>query len=565
METSTNLGRVSLVPKGEYDPAAQYERLDLVRYHGAGYLVLRPVQGVTPADGTNYMLLVERGAAGPQGVQGDTGPQGEKGNDGTSFTVKGRFDTLEDLAAAHPTGTAGDAYAIGTEADNTVYLWSVDMAEWQNIGPLQGPPGLQGPQGPKGDKGDTGEQGPAGPKGDAGPAGPAGPAGADGASGSVGPQGPAGPGVPTGGSAGQVLAKNTAADYDTHWIDPPAGGGGGSLGIDASESIFGQAPYTLKVQVANPIFEKSSFPFGAIWSEVAYGKGKFVAVPLNETDKYAYSEDGISWIEATLPDTADLGAICYGGGKFVIGSGGGSGRRFILSSDDGINWTKSVPSANLSAGCIAYGNGRFVAGPANFKHGAYSDDGINWAIFDFPTPTIKAITYGNGKFVAISANGILYSQDGVDWATSLTSYDGQLMGVAYGNGTFVVTTLNRDRAYIEILYSKDGITWLSANVNISGCYASNVVYANNKFVASTGLYDNSLYSSHAAILCSTDGVNWVELTISEKNAVEGKVGGWVGIAYGDGKILILPRNSSKMLYTADFNLYTVSLNDVKII
>jgi len=32
--------------------------------------------------------------------------------------------------------------------------------------------------------------------------------------------------VPTGGTAGQVLAKNTAANYDTHWIDPPESGGG---------------------------------------------------------------------------------------------------------------------------------------------------------------------------------------------------------------------------------------------------------------------------------------------------------------------------------------------------
>lgn len=32
-----------------------------------------------------------------------------------------------------------------------------------------------------------------------------------------GPQGPAGPGVPPAGSAGDVLAKNTAADQDTGW------------------------------------------------------------------------------------------------------------------------------------------------------------------------------------------------------------------------------------------------------------------------------------------------------------------------------------------------------------
>lgn len=47
-------------------------------------------------------------------------------------------------------------------------------------------------------------------------------------SGMQGPQGPAGQGVPTGGSAGQILAKSSAANYDTRWIDPPEGGGGAS-------------------------------------------------------------------------------------------------------------------------------------------------------------------------------------------------------------------------------------------------------------------------------------------------------------------------------------------------
>lgn len=73
-----------------------------------------------------------------------------------------------------------------------------------------GPTGPTGNQGPKGDKGDTG---------DTGPAGPTGPAGS---------QGPAGVGVPTGGTAGQVLAKKSGTSYDTEWVDQS--GGGGSTG-----------------------------------------------------------------------------------------------------------------------------------------------------------------------------------------------------------------------------------------------------------------------------------------------------------------------------------------------
>jgi hypothetical protein len=121
--------------------------------------------------------------------------------DGRSFTIKGRYETLSALQAAHPTADAGDAYAVGTVDDNAIYLWSADTNSWQNLGKLQGPKGetgsegpqgIQGEQGPKGDKGDTGSVGPQGPqgdkgdKGDTGEAGPKGDKGDDGAAGAAG-------------------------------------------------------------------------------------------------------------------------------------------------------------------------------------------------------------------------------------------------------------------------------------------------------------------------------------------------------------------------------------------
>ncbi len=233
MEIITDLGRVSLVPRGAYDAAAVYRRLDIVEYEGSSYLVLADgTSGVTPAAGPAYMLVASRGgkgdpgAPGTPGVKGDTGERGEtgagvqsvertagdgspgttdtytitltdgststftvyNGADGTSFAVLGRYDTLDALQAAHPAGSEGDAWAVGSAEDNDVYLWDVDAQTWRNIGSLQGPPG---------------------------------PAGADGA---TGPAGKDGEGIPTGGAAGQVLAKKTASDYDTQWVDPPEGG-----------------------------------------------------------------------------------------------------------------------------------------------------------------------------------------------------------------------------------------------------------------------------------------------------------------------------------------------------
>lgn len=59
----------------------------------------------------------------------------------------------------------------------------------------------------------AGAQGPTGPQGERGP------------------QGPAGQGVPAGGGSGQLLAKRSAADHDTYWIDAPAGGASGVAGV----------------------------------------------------------------------------------------------------------------------------------------------------------------------------------------------------------------------------------------------------------------------------------------------------------------------------------------------
>lgn len=274
-ETSTKLGRVSLVPRGEYDPSAAYDRLDIVKHEGSGYLVLMDgTKGVTPADGPNYMLLVERGGTGPQGVKGPPGDPGAPGSpgadgagiqsvqrtagdgspgtadtytitltngttstftvyngaDGTSFTVLGRYDTLAALKAAHPSGSEGDAWAVGSAEDNDIYLWDVDAGDWTSVGSLQGPPGPAGPKGdtgadgPPGPKGDTGETGPQGPRGETGEVGPRGPQGERGETGpqgpkgdpgETGPQGPKGDSGDNGVTMEQVNAAIAAAILDS--------------------------------------------------------------------------------------------------------------------------------------------------------------------------------------------------------------------------------------------------------------------------------------------------------------------------------------------------------------
>lgn len=143
---------------------------------------IQGIQGQTGPQG-------ETGAQGPQGIQGIQGPQGVPGKDGAdgkSFAILALYATLYELQVAHPSGSAGDAYAVGTTTSNEVYIWNVETESWQNVG------SIQGPQGPQGEQGVAGPQGEQGPQGIQGPQGVQGPQGEQGIQGPEGPQGPKG-------------------------------------------------------------------------------------------------------------------------------------------------------------------------------------------------------------------------------------------------------------------------------------------------------------------------------------------------------------------------------------
>ena len=106
----------------------------------------------------------EQGPKGDTGLQGPQGPKGDKGEQGTGVTIKGRYDSLSALIAAHPKGNEGDAYMVGVN----LYAWS--GTEWIDCGNIQGPKGDKGDTGPQGLQGIQGPQGIQGATGAAGTA-----------------------------------------------------------------------------------------------------------------------------------------------------------------------------------------------------------------------------------------------------------------------------------------------------------------------------------------------------------------------------------------------------------
>ena len=125
----------------------------------------------------------EKGDTGAKGDTGDTGPAGntgpagatgDTGATGVGTTIKGSYNTYQELINAHPTGNDGDSYLV----NGFLYVW-LDNA-WENVGNIKGDKGDTGDTGPQGVKGDTGNTGATGATGATGPKGDTGDTGATG-------------------------------------------------------------------------------------------------------------------------------------------------------------------------------------------------------------------------------------------------------------------------------------------------------------------------------------------------------------------------------------------------
>lgn len=57
-----------------------------------------------------------------------------KGTDGTGIEILGSYETMADLQTAHPTGSAGQAYMVGTD----LVVWDAGTSAWKNVGRIQG-------------------------------------------------------------------------------------------------------------------------------------------------------------------------------------------------------------------------------------------------------------------------------------------------------------------------------------------------------------------------------------------------------------------------------------------
>ena len=153
---------------------------------------------------------------------------------------------------------------------------------------------------PKAQKGDPGDDGPTGPQGPAGaPSTVAGPAGKDSTvPGPKGDDGEPGQGVATGGTAGQVLSKIDATDFNTRWTDSPEPG-------------LNQAAVDERVKAGVKDFAETDSS-----TKIASGDTDFATrlLPSNPGNNQIAQWNGTAWVAINTPSG--------GGGGTVSGTSG---------------------------------------------------------------------------------------------------------------------------------------------------------------------------------------------------------------------------------------------------
>ena len=177
---------------------------------------------------------------------------------------------------------------------------------------------------------------------------------------------------------------------------------------------------------------------GLRWSSICYGDGKFVAIPGGfgyYNNIFAYSADGITWTEGTISSTSrNWRSVCHGNGKFVM-VGFSYTERYNEETDDyeevcnscyaystdGINWVEgTMGDTGIAWYSVCYGNDKYIAvgdftaiiyneeiGDYDWIYYscyAYSTDGINWTegVMSDTNTEWYSLCYGNDKYVAIN-------------------------------------------------------------------------------------------------------------------------------------------------------------------
>jgi hypothetical protein len=224
------------------------------------------------------------------------------------------------------------------------------------------------------------------------------------------------------------------------------------------------------------------------WVAIAYGNGRFVAVEGGSSNKAFFSSTGSSWTEVTLPGMADWTAITYGNGRFVALSSAGF---FAWSVDGGVTWEAGLLPSMADWSAIAYGGGRFVAVARGSNKSLFSSTGLLWDEVTLPAAADwTAIVIGLDRGAAVATNGrsAFLMNFAAAWSggLGLPSVYGPPL-VAYGNGMFVIVShgVSGAEGLMYVSGATDGLNWTKYSLPYRGRLSA-IAFGGGKFIAVGG-------------------------------------------------------------------------------
>jgi hypothetical protein len=247
----------------------------------------------------------------------------------------------------------------------------------------------------------------------------------------------------------------------------------------------------------------------------------------------------------TLPPSAQLTAVAYGNGVYVVAGAystsdaPGAYGSVILTSTDGTSWTLQPALDNAAFSDITFGNGMFVAvgrmpgKPLDIGVVQTSGDGVRWGVQNFDVE-FSRVVYGDGRFVLLGNNNNYVSTDGVNWTPFPNKVIVASSRLIYNNGVFA------DFHGTQFATSTDGVVWQTQydglidysgtgkffpNIGVAGA-----VYGDDMYVV-VGDYNTNTPAKqpygNPVVITSRDAVKWTMTSLKESCHLE-------SIAFGNG-------------------------------
>jgi hypothetical protein len=197
-----------------------------------------------------------------------------------------------------------------------------------------------------------------------------------------------------------------------------------------------------------------------------------------------YSDDGVAWHVATVPEGMPEATIINDGTRFLAFANGD-----VYASDDGSVWSHAASfpvQAGQWAARAVFAQGRYVVvGYGGLV--ATSPDATHWTVQPIPAAPGQAtapfdflgIVHAGNRFVAVGANGnVAISADGTSWSTAASATPQLLYAIAASpQGELVAVG---DLGVIET--SVDALHW-TVRGNSDPASLHDIVFGNGAFMA----------------------------------------------------------------------------------